>query len=214
VAADVPPNQTVDDWLAAYGQSRALCDWLWHPLAIAALNQLPSVAAAARIAREIGELFAPDPKAAALGLPAVPLDDLFATPAREFIEARGGAVLTKTRARVGWRIRRAEARRLRWCARLAKTRVRSRRGSQPAGPAGPAGPAVIAVRAGDALIETSCVISTVPWHALGRIWDAEPPAALSAISRTPPPWPARPSSPSTSGSSGRGFRDARRSSGS
>ena len=80
VAADVPPNLTVDDWLAAHGQSRALCDWLWHPLAIAALNQLPDVAAAAPFVRVLGELFAPDPKAAAVGLPAVPLDDLYASP--------------------------------------------------------------------------------------------------------------------------------------
>ena len=39
------------------------------------------------------------------------------------------------------------------------------------------------MRAGDALIETSFVISTVPWHAFGRIWDTEPPAALSDIAR-------------------------------
>jgi hypothetical protein len=37
------------------------------------------------------------------------------------------------------------------------------------------------VRAGAVAIATRCVISTVPWHALGRIWADEPPAAVADI---------------------------------
>jgi squalene-associated FAD-dependent desaturase len=98
VARRVPAQLTVAQWLAAHGQSRSLCDWLWSPLAIAALNQPPDIAAAPPFVRVLGELFAPDPDAATIGLPVVPLDDLFGTPAREVIEQAGGAVMTRTRA--------------------------------------------------------------------------------------------------------------------
>jgi squalene-associated FAD-dependent desaturase len=100
VAARVPADQTVDQWLAAHGQSERLSEWLWHPLALAALNQSPAVAAAGPFVRVLGELFSSDPVSAAVGLPAVPLDDLYATPARAFIEARGGSVQIKAPARV------------------------------------------------------------------------------------------------------------------
>ena len=100
VAARVPESQTVSAWLAANGQSRALCDWLWHPLAFAALNQSPDTAAARPFVRVLGELFAPDPDAATIGLPIVPLDDLFGAPARDLIEGAGGAVMLKTPARI------------------------------------------------------------------------------------------------------------------
>jgi len=100
VADAVPPHQTADDWLRARGQSGALRRWLWHPLAYAALNQAPDVAAAAPFVRVIGELFAPDPRAAAIGLPIVPLEDLFGPPAVGFVESRGGHVLMKSPATV------------------------------------------------------------------------------------------------------------------
>ncbi len=100
VAARVPGDQTVATWLEAAGQSSRLCEWLWHPLAIAALNQSPQVAAAAPFVRVLGEMFGADPAAAAVGLPAVPLDDLYANPAKAFIESRGGTVLTKSPARI------------------------------------------------------------------------------------------------------------------
>jgi squalene-associated FAD-dependent desaturase len=100
VAARVPKDQTVAAWLEAAGQSPKLCEWLWHPLAIAALNQSPRIAAAAPFVRVLGELFGADPASAAIGLPAVPLDDLYATPAKAFIESRGGVVLMKAAARI------------------------------------------------------------------------------------------------------------------
>ncbi len=100
VAARVALDQTVDAWLADHHQSPLLSEWLWRPLALAALNQGPDVAAAATFVRVLGELFADDPASAAVGLPAVPLDDLYALPARTFIEARGGSVHLRAPARI------------------------------------------------------------------------------------------------------------------
>jgi squalene-associated FAD-dependent desaturase len=100
VARDVPPRDTVSSWLAAHGQSPRLRDWLWHPLAVAALNQDPSVAAAAPFVRVLGELFGPGHEDAAIGLASVPLDELYALPSQRYLEARGGRVLTKSPARV------------------------------------------------------------------------------------------------------------------
>ena len=154
VAAEVPADETVSAWLARHRQSPALCDWLWHPLAIAALNQSPDVAAAAPFVRVLGELFGPRPDDAAVGLPAVPLDDLYAAPAKRAIEAHGGSVLLRSSARI----------------------VLDEGGR------------ITAVRTGETTILASVVVSSVPWHALGRIWDREPPADLtptvSAAART------------------------------
>ena len=94
-------RQTVSAWLAAHGQSPRLCEWLWHPLAIAALNQSPEVAAAAPFVRVLGELFGPRPRTRRSACRRVPLDELYARAgARDIIEARGGRVLTKSPARV------------------------------------------------------------------------------------------------------------------
>ena len=101
VAAEVPADQTVSDWLRAQGQSPAICNWLWHPLAIAALNQPPDVAAARPFVRVLGEVFGGDAQSAALGIPRKPLDDVFAAPAISFVTERGGTVIGRTRGRVG-----------------------------------------------------------------------------------------------------------------
>jgi squalene-associated FAD-dependent desaturase len=99
-AGAVAPDITVSDWLRMHRQSPALCDWLWHPLAVAALNQSPSEAAAGPFVRVLAELFASAPAASAIGLASVPLDDLFAAPSARFVEARGGAVAMRTRGRL------------------------------------------------------------------------------------------------------------------
>jgi squalene-associated FAD-dependent desaturase len=93
VAAGIDPNITVSQWLRAAGQPERLCDWLWHPLTLAALNQPPDVAAAAAFVRVLGELFGPRAEDAAVGLSTVPLDELYAEPGKRYIETRGGAVL-------------------------------------------------------------------------------------------------------------------------
>jgi len=91
---------TVSDWLAAHGQGPKLRSWLWEPLAVAALNQAPDVASAAPFVRVLAGMFGPDPSAAALVLPTRPLHQMYAEPARRFIEARGGEVRVNALARV------------------------------------------------------------------------------------------------------------------
>jgi squalene-associated FAD-dependent desaturase len=99
-AARVPSDQTVSDWLRMRGQSPRLCEWLWDPLAVAALNQSPRVAAAAPFVRVLGELFGPRIEDSAIGIPKVPLDEVFGHRAVRYVEARGGRVLTRAAARV------------------------------------------------------------------------------------------------------------------
>ncbi len=94
------PGETVDAWLVRNGQTDRTREMLWHPLALAALNQQPDVAAAPPFARVLAEMFGSDPRAAALALPTKPLDLMYAEPARAYIESRGGAVVTGVPARV------------------------------------------------------------------------------------------------------------------
>tara|TARA_B100000315_G_scaffold240466_1_gene260309 strand:- start:3657 stop:5030 length:1374 start_codon:yes stop_codon:yes gene_type:complete len=93
-------DETVDDWLIRYGQTPRLRELLWTPLALAALNQQPSQAAARSFVRVLVELAASDRAAAAIGIPTRPLDELYALPARDYIDARGGEVRAGSPARV------------------------------------------------------------------------------------------------------------------
>ncbi len=93
-------SQTVLGWLRAHGQSAGIITVLWEPLAIAALNQPIDQAAAAPFVRVLQEMFSTDKTAASLVLPRRPLHEMYAEPARAFIESRGGEVRTGALARV------------------------------------------------------------------------------------------------------------------
>jgi squalene-associated FAD-dependent desaturase len=88
------PGETVENWLIRNGQTARIREMLWEPLALAALNQPPSQAAAPVFARVLGEMFGSDARAAAIILPAKPLHLMYAEPARGVIERGGGAVRT------------------------------------------------------------------------------------------------------------------------
>jgi squalene-associated FAD-dependent desaturase len=90
----------VQDWLDRHGQGPVLQEWLWHPLAVAALNQPPRHASAAPFLRVLAEMFAPDPAYAAVVLPARPLHAMYAEPARRYVLERGGEVRTSAVARL------------------------------------------------------------------------------------------------------------------
>jgi squalene-associated FAD-dependent desaturase len=94
------PGETVENWLIRNGQTPRIREMLWDPLALAALNQPVGRAAAPPFARVLAEMFGPDPKAAAIGLPTRPLDAMYAEPARAYIETRGSAVRTGATATV------------------------------------------------------------------------------------------------------------------
>ena len=81
---------------------------LWEPLALAALNQSIDQAEASHFIGVLERVFGPDPASAALVLPAVPLDELYALPARAWLEQRGSEVRVNAPAKVvveGRRIR-------------------------------------------------------------------------------------------------------------
>jgi squalene-associated FAD-dependent desaturase len=91
---------TVRQWLERHGQANRLCELLWEPLALAALNQSIDQAEAPAFARVLERVFGPEPSDAALVLPAVPLDQMYAEPARAWLEARRGAVRVNAPAKV------------------------------------------------------------------------------------------------------------------
>lgn len=94
------PGETVEEWLINNGQTPRIREMLWEPLALAALNQSVRVAAALPFVAVLAQMFGGGPRDASLALPAVPLDQMYAEPARRFIEARGGEVRIGCSARV------------------------------------------------------------------------------------------------------------------
>jgi zeta-carotene desaturase len=91
---------TVHEWLLAHGQTPRLCELLWEPLVVAALNQSPHVAEAGPFVEVLSRMFSGSRRDAAIGLPRVPLDALYAVPAREWLESRGSSVRPGVTARV------------------------------------------------------------------------------------------------------------------
>ncbi len=94
------PGETVEQWLINNGQTARLREMLWEPLALAALNQSIREAAAPPFVAVLARMFGDAPRAASLAMPLCPLDELYAEPARRFIEDRGGQVRIGSPARV------------------------------------------------------------------------------------------------------------------
>ena len=94
------PGETVENWLIRNGQTAGIREMLWDPLALAALNQPATTAAAPVFARVLGEMFSGEPQAASIALPVKPLHLTYAEPARAFIESHGGVVRTGAQATV------------------------------------------------------------------------------------------------------------------
>ena len=91
---------TVRDWLRRNGQAARVCELFWEPLALAALNQSIDQAEASHFSRVLERVFGPDPAGAALVLPGVPLDQLYAEPARLWLQNRGSEVRVNAPAKV------------------------------------------------------------------------------------------------------------------
>ena len=141
-----PSQETVREWLTRHGQAPRLCELFWEPLALAALNQSLDQAAASYFVTILAQMFGPDPTAAALVLPAVPLDELYAEPARAWLEARGHEVRVNAPVKVEV-----------------------------------VGNRVTGVRVRHEHIAAPWVISTVPWHGFGAMFDSPPPALATTI---------------------------------
>jgi squalene-associated FAD-dependent desaturase len=97
-----PEQVTVREWLVAHHQTPRLIELLWEPLAVAALNQSIAVAAADSFLVVLQRMFNGTARDAALGLPRTPLDEMYAIPARRFIERHGGEVRTSSPATIAF----------------------------------------------------------------------------------------------------------------
>lgn len=93
-SAPAAEEMTVSEWLDRLGQSRNIKTRFWYPLAIATLNESPDVASARMLKVVLKEAFGSDRNASRIGIARVGLSDLYTENARQFIEARGGEVLT------------------------------------------------------------------------------------------------------------------------
>ncbi|HYL99687.1 MAG TPA: hydroxysqualene dehydroxylase HpnE [Blastocatellia bacterium] len=83
---------TVEEWLTGLGQSAAIRERFWYPMAIATLNESPSVASA-RMLKKVLELgFGGKQSESKIGIARVGLSDLYVHAAREFIQSRGGTI--------------------------------------------------------------------------------------------------------------------------
>ncbi len=91
---------TVRQWLIANGQTPRLVELLWEPLAVAALNQPIDQASAASFAAILRPMFGRNPRNAALALPSKPLDEMYAHPARTYIEEKGSTVRVSSPATI------------------------------------------------------------------------------------------------------------------
>lgn len=94
------PTETVRAWLMRQKQTPRLIEMLWEPLAVAALNQPIDQAAAASFAAILRPMFGRNPRNAALALPEKPLDEMYALPARAYIEQRRGSVRVSSPATI------------------------------------------------------------------------------------------------------------------
>jgi zeta-carotene desaturase len=91
---------TVRDWLLSLRQTRRLRDMLWEPLAVAALNEPADVASAEAFAQVLALMFSDGARNSAIVMPRVPLDQVYAEPARLFIETHRGEVRVNAPAKL------------------------------------------------------------------------------------------------------------------
>jgi hydroxysqualene dehydroxylase len=101
--ADLSPGRaeaSVAEWLRANGQTERLVRALWEPLAVAALNQPIDSAQAAPFRVVLARMFGRDRLASSIVVPALPLDEMYAEPARRFIEGHSGEIRTHALARI------------------------------------------------------------------------------------------------------------------
>jgi zeta-carotene desaturase len=100
-ALDAQPRAvSVREWLVQLRQSRRLREMLWEPLAVAALNEPADLASAESFAEVLALMFADGARNSAIVFPQAPLDQMYAEPARAFIEAHGGEVRVNAPAKL------------------------------------------------------------------------------------------------------------------
>ena len=141
---------TVRAWLHSRRQTARLIELLWEPLAVAALNQPIEEAAAGPFRTVLRQMFTTRREDSAIGLPLVPLDEVFVGPSQAFLTARGGTIETGMPARI-----------------VSSDEGTAGDDDRRAGPFGRAGTGpTLAVRVRDREWRPDAVVCAVPWHAL------------------------------------------------
>jgi squalene-associated FAD-dependent desaturase len=87
------PDATVEAWLDSHGQTPGSRRGLWHPLAVAALNEDPSRASCRLFAAVLRLCLGEGSAGSRLGIPRVPLGRLVDPALRRYLEGRRGRVL-------------------------------------------------------------------------------------------------------------------------
>jgi hydroxysqualene dehydroxylase len=85
-------ERTFGDWLAEHGQNAATVAALWNLITVAALNTDAAHASLALAAMVFRTALLDRADASDIGVPTVPLDDLHAGPATEYLTSRGAEV--------------------------------------------------------------------------------------------------------------------------
>lgn len=89
---------TVRQWLDSLGQSENAQTRFFDPVAIGILNEKPETASAAGFVQALRRIFLGSAEDARFGLARTGLSELYAGAARDFIEARGGRVISTAKA--------------------------------------------------------------------------------------------------------------------
>jgi squalene-associated FAD-dependent desaturase len=84
--------ETVDAWLDRLGQSADARRLLWHPLAVATLNDDPRTASAKMLAAVVKEALLGSREDAQLGVPQVGLSELYVDGAAQYLQQRNAVV--------------------------------------------------------------------------------------------------------------------------
>ncbi|MHB2026194.1 MAG: hydroxysqualene dehydroxylase HpnE [Elusimicrobiota bacterium] len=90
-------RMSASQWLTSLGQSARVQERLLNPIALGALNEDPSIAAATGLFQVLREAFYRDVRGARPALARAGLSDLYAFPAARFIAARGSRLILRSK---------------------------------------------------------------------------------------------------------------------
>ena len=114
----LPPDseENFADWLKRHGQTHGAVERFWKPVLVSALNEDPERISVHYAAKVFRESFLSSARAGQMGIPSIPLSELYGH-AVEYIRARGGEVRLRTSvdamepgANGGWAARSGEER--------------------------------------------------------------------------------------------------------
>ncbi|HEY0795171.1 MAG TPA: hydroxysqualene dehydroxylase HpnE [Acidisarcina sp.] len=102
-------DETFAQWLDRHGQTCGAIERFWQPLLASALNETPDRISVHYAGEVVRKTFLGSPEGGRMGVPTIPLSDLYGR-AAEYIEARGGSIHLRTAAdNFEWQPRRDDA---------------------------------------------------------------------------------------------------------